>query len=232
MMTNNLGLNYIYEQLLKFDWAKGPAGTGEYSNHAYTSPESQMGPELVESVEKPSPEIWILHVRQGVHYQQTPFDAGKLVNGREMTADDIVKSYERLIHGPNAAIKVLQPRVAAAMTVEKTGPWEVTMTTPVQPVTAQWWVIEGGGYGFMYPPELIDKYGDLNNWKNTVGTGPWIITDWVMGSSVTLMRNPNYWGTNPVGPGKGDQLPYADKVIRYVIPDTSTALLGVPHRQA
>ncbi len=223
MMTNNLGLNYIYEQLLKFDWSRGPAGTGEYSNHAYTSPESQMGPELIERVEKPTPEKWILHVRQGVHYQQTPFDAGKLVNGREMTADDIVKSYERLLHGPNAAIKVLQPRVAAAMTVEKTGPWEVTMMTPVQPVTGQWWVIEGGGYGFMYPPELIDKYGDLNNWKNTVGTGPWIITDWVMGSSVTLKRNPNYWGTNPVGPGKGDALPYADKVIRYVIPDTSTA---------
>lgn len=224
MMTNTLGLNYVYEQLLKFDWTKGPAGTGEYSNHAYTSPEAQMGPELVESVEKPSPEVWILHIRQGVHYQKTGTEAGKLVNGREMTADDIVKTYERLIHGPNAAIKVLQPRVAAAMTVEKTGQWEVTMKTPVQPVTAQWWVIEGGGYGFMYPPELIDKYGDLNNWKNTVGTGAWMVTDWVIGSSVTLKRNPDYWGVNPLGPGKGDQLPYADKVIRYVIPDTSTAL--------
>ncbi len=223
MMTNSLGLNYIYEQLLKFDWTRGPAGTGEYTNRAYTSPEAQMGPELVEKVEKPSPEVWILHIRQGVHYQQTGTEAGKLVNGREMTTDDVVKSYERLIHGPNAAIKVLQPRVAAAMKIEKTGPWEITMTTPVQPVTAQWWVIEGGGYGFMYPPELIDKYGDLNDWRRCVGTGPWMITDWVMGSSVTLVRNPNYWGTNPIGPGKGDQLPYADKVKRLIIPDASTA---------
>ena len=227
MMTNTLGLNYVYEQLLKFDWSKGPAGTGEYSNKAYTSPESQMGPELVESVEKPSPDVWILNIRKGVHYQMTGTEAGKLVNGREMTADDIVKAYERLIHGPNAAIKVLQPRVAAAMTVEKTGPWQVTMKTPVQPVTAQWWVIEGGGYGFMYPPELIDKYGDLNNWKNTVGTGPWILTDWVPGSSVTLERNPNYWGINPVGPGKGDKLPYADRVRRLIIPDASTFFAAV-----
>jgi peptide/nickel transport system substrate-binding protein len=224
MMTNTLGLNYVYEQLLKFDWAKGPAGTGEYSNKAYTSPESQMGPELVESVEKPSPEVWILNIRKGVHYQKTDTEAGRLVNGREMTADDVVKAYERLVHGPNAAIKVLQPRVAAAFVIEKTGPWQVKFTTPVQPVTAQWWVIEGGGYGFMYPPELIDKYGDLNNWKNTVGTGPWIVSDWVIGSSVTLVRNPDYWGTNPVGPGKGDKLPYADKIKRMVIPDTSTVL--------
>ena len=223
MMTNSLGLWYAYDQLLKFDWTKGPAGSGEYSIFAASSPEALMGPELVESVEKPSPDVWILNLRKGVHYQKTPFEAGKLVNGREMTADDVVKSYERLIHGQNAAIKVLQPRVAAAMTVEKTGPWQVTMKTPVQPVTAQWWVIEGGGYGFMYPYELIDKYGDLNNWKNTVGTGPWIVTDWVLGSSVTLERNPDYWGVNPIGPGKGDQLPYADKVRRVIIPDASTA---------
>ena len=144
-----------------------------------------------------------------------------------MTADDVVATYERNIHGPNSAMGVLQPRVAAAMTIEKTGPWQVTMNTPVQPVTAQWWVIEGGGFGVMYPIELVEKYGDINNWHNAVGTGPWIIEDWVVGSSVTYRSNPTYWGTNPVGPGKGDKLPYADKVRRLVIPDASTYLAAV-----
>jgi peptide/nickel transport system substrate-binding protein len=113
------------------------------------------------------------------------------------------------------------------MDIEKTGPWQVTITAPVQPVTAQWWVIEGGGYGFMYPKEIVDKYGDINNWKNMVGTGPWIIQDWVPGSSVTFRRNDNYWGVNPAGPGKGDQLPYADGLKRLIIPDTSTFFAAV-----
>ena len=227
MMSGGPVINLVYEQLLKFDWSKGPAGTGEYTNNAVSSPEAQMGGELVESVEKPSPEVWILHIRQGVHYQDTGTEAGDLVGGREMTADDIVWAYERNVHSPDGAIQVLQPRCAAAFTIEKTGPWEVTFTTPVQPITAQWWVIEGGGYAFMYPRELVDTYGDLNEWQNSVGTGPWIMTDWAPGASVTYRRNDNYWGVNPVGPGKGDQLPYADTIKRLIIPDASTALASL-----
>ena len=227
MMSGNLVLWYAYEQLLKFDWARGPAGTGEFTNLAVSSPEAQMGGELVESVEKPSPEVWILNIRKGVHFQDTGTEAGDLVGGREMTADDVVWAYERNVHSPDGAIQVLQPRCAAAFTIEKTGPWQVTFTTPVQPITAQWWVIEGGGYGYLYPREIVETYGDLNDWHNTVGTGPWILENWVPATSVTFRRNPNYWGINPVGPGKGDQLPYADYVKRLIIPDTSTALASL-----
>jgi peptide/nickel transport system substrate-binding protein len=223
MMTGGLILWWSHEQLLKFDWTRGPAGTGEFTNNAVASPEAQMGGELVESVEKPSPDVWILNIRQGVHYQDTGTEAGDLVGGREMTADDVAWVYERNVHSPDGAIQVLQPRCAAAFTVEKTGPWEVTFTTPVQPITAQWWVIEGGGYGYMYPPEIVETYGDLNDWHNAVGTGPWILEDWVPATSITFRRNPNYWGINPVGPGKGDQLPYVDKVKRLIIADSSTA---------
>ncbi len=227
MMTGGPALGYTNEQLLKFDWARGPAGTGEFTALAIASPEAQMGGELVESVEKPDPETWILHIRQGVYYQDTGTPAGDLVGGRQMTADDVAWVYDRNVHSPNGAIQVLQPRVAAAFTIEKTGPWEVTFTTAVQPITAQWWVIEGGGYAHMYPPEIVETYGDLNDWKNTVGTGPWILEDWVTDTSISYRRNPNYWGINPVGPGKGDQLPYADKLKNLIIPDTSTALAAL-----
>ncbi|UCC17363.1 MAG: ABC transporter substrate-binding protein [Dehalococcoidales bacterium] len=227
MMMGSLVLWWSHEQLLKFDWARGPAGTGEFTNLAVASPEAQMGGELVESVEKPDPETWILKIRQGVHYQDTGTEAGDLVGGREMTADDVAWVYERNVHSPDGAIQVLQPRCAAAFTIEKTGPWEITFTTPVQPITAQWWVIEGGGYGYMYPPEIVQTYGDLNDWHTAVGTGPWILEDWVPATSVTMRRNPNYWGENPVGPGKGDPLPYADGVKRLVIPDASTALASL-----
>ena len=93
MMTGGAVLWYAYEQLLKFDWERGPAGTGEFTNNAVASPEAQMGGELAESVEKPSPEVWILNIRKGVHYQDTGNEAGDLVGGREMTADDVVWAY-------------------------------------------------------------------------------------------------------------------------------------------
>jgi peptide/nickel transport system substrate-binding protein len=54
-----------------------------------------------------------------------------------------------------------------------------------------------------------------------------MLKDWVPSASSTFVRNPNYWGKNPVGPGKGDQLPYADGVKRLVIPDSSTFIAGV-----
>ena len=125
MMTGGPVILYVYEQLLAFDWERGPAGTGEFTNNAVASPEAQMYGELVERVEKPDPETWILTIRQGVHYQDTGTEAGNLVGGREMTAEDVAWAYERNVHSPDGAIQVLQPRVAAAFEIEQTGPWEV-----------------------------------------------------------------------------------------------------------
>ena len=44
IMSGALVLWYTYEQLLNFDWTRGPAGTGEFGNRAVSSPEAMMGP--------------------------------------------------------------------------------------------------------------------------------------------------------------------------------------------
>ena len=49
-----------------------------------------------------------------------------------------------------------------------------------------------------------------------------MLMDYVPGSSVTLNRNPNYWEKDLIGPGKGNQLPYLDRVLFFIIPDAST----------
>jgi peptide/nickel transport system substrate-binding protein len=51
-----------------------------------------------------------------------------------------------------------------------------------------------------------------------VGTGPFKFVEYVRGDHVTLERNPNYFRTG---------LPYLDKVIFRVIPDTNTATLAL-----
>ena len=77
-------------------------------------------------------------------------------------------------------------------------------------------------YHSIYPPELWEKYGDLTDWRNSCGSGPFILKDFVPGSSAYLERNDNYWETDPVGPGMGNPLPYLDGVEYLIIPDLST----------
>ena len=76
-------------------------------------------------------------------------------------------------------------------------------------------------------PEVVKKYGNQEDWKTSVGTGPFYLDDFVSGSVSTLNRNPNYWMKNPIGPGKGDQLPYLDRVKVFTIVDSSTRLAGL-----
>ena len=40
-------------------------------------------------------------------------------------------------------------------------------------------------HGSYIPPEVIKEHGDVTDWRNLVGTGPFMLTDWVEGSSIT-----------------------------------------------
>ncbi len=53
-----------------------------------------------------------------------------------------------------------------------------------------------------------------NNKTNPVGTGPFKFENWAKGSEITLVKNPDYWGT----PAK------LDKVTFRIIPDPATAV--------
>jgi len=54
-----------------------------------------------------------------------------------------------------------------------------------------------------------------------------MLTDFVTNSSATLVRNPGYWEIDPVGPGKGNQLPYVNGIKILVVPDISTRLAAM-----
>ena len=51
-----------------------------------------------------------------------------------------------------------------------------------------------------------------------------MLTDYVGGSAATYVRNPNYYQTDPVGLGKGNQLPYLDGIKHLIVLDPSTRL--------
>lgn len=85
-------------------------------------------------------------------------------------------------------------------------------------------ILASGGMVYFLAPETVKQYGTADDWRNVLGTGPFILTDYVSGSSLTFTRNPNYWEKDPVGPGSGSQLPYVDGIKRLIIFDLSTRL--------
>ncbi|MBI4303447.1 MAG: ABC transporter substrate-binding protein, partial [Chloroflexi bacterium] len=141
--------------------------------------------------------------------------------------DDWVYNIERYIKTPTSGIRAGQPRAALATVVKKTGPQEldIEITDLAEGFNGWFWLVPS--MWTFHAPEVIAKYGNGLDWRNRVGDGPWIITDLVAGSVVTLKKNSNYWKKDPVGPGKDNQLPYVDTAKLLFVPDTSTKLAAM-----
>ncbi len=217
-------IGIVYDQYMVTDWRRGPAGTGVTNFLAGAGAvEDYFQPALAESWEMPELGVWILQIRQNVYWQPVNSEAGRLMNGRQMTADDIVTSLNRLLQAPRSWIRVARPELLKGLTIEKTDPWEVTIITPVDPWSSHNWIIQGGGFNCVYPPEVVEKYGDMEtDWKKAVGTGPFMISDYVHGSIITFIKNPFYWETDPLSPGEGNKLPYINTYKQIIMPDVST----------
>jgi len=76
----------------------------------------------------------------------------------------------------------------------------------------------------MIPPESIDA--GIDDWKNQVGTGPFMMTDYVKGSQAVYDKNPDYWGKATIQ-GKEYQLPFIDRLVFPVIVDESTQIAAL-----
>ena len=163
-------------------------------------------------------------LRQGVHWALNPnSDASRLVNGRELTADDVVYSFNRM-NGLAGYKKGAwnAPDLGSLASVTTPDKYTVVFKFSVASPFNLDALISPLDTNGVVPKEVIDKYGDMNNWRNTVGTGPFMLNDFVSGSSGTFLRNPNYWGFDERYPQ--NQLPYLDKISYLIIPNDATAL--------
>lgn len=83
---------------------------------------------------------------------------------------------------------------------------------------AAWLTLFNGNYLAYIFPRSAGKPEDIKNWafnRKPVGTGPYMVTEFVTGDHITLVRNPNYWQQ-----GK----PYLDKVVIRIVPSSEVAL--------
>jgi peptide/nickel transport system substrate-binding protein len=220
------------DDMMNGDWAQGPAGG--YGSNKWTwglegvyNWSSKVG-SLCDTWQVITPYHWTFHVRQGVHFSMDPNnEASKLVNGRLVTADDIVYSYLRLCTTPDSYIYQGHPYFTKNLKMVATDKANIDLQVPndidsiyqIAQIIVDW--------NGTIAKEVIDKWGDIKDWKHAHGTGPYMMTDFISGSSATFAKNTNYWDTNPIGPGKGDKLPYADAVKIIIINDSSTQLTAL-----
>jgi peptide/nickel transport system substrate-binding protein len=213
--------------LIGGDWAKGQAGTNQvpWTNMGYYGMEFERG-NLAESWEVTGIGTWIFHVRKGVRFAlDSNNEASRLMNGREFTAQDVVFSFERSSTAPTGYVRLVQPALAKGSTFTATDKYTATMKNTDDAYTGL--LLFSLGLVRQMAPEVIQKYGNQLNWRNSVGTGPFVLTDFVSGSQATLKRNESYWDKDPVGPGRGNQLPYLDGVKFLIIPDVSTQMAAI-----
>ncbi|HMN82165.1 MAG TPA: ABC transporter substrate-binding protein [Burkholderiaceae bacterium] len=208
--TNDTGLTY--EQLFAADLSKSKRRGGKYAFVADAwLPTDGIRGELAESWQwKDNPLRVEIKLRQGVMFPEKP----GVMAARELTAQDVVYSYERLDKSP----KKIPTYFDHVQKVEATDKHTVVFT--FNKYNAEWDYRFGWGYySGIVPKEVVDA--GPGNWKNVNGTGPFMLTDYVQGNAATWTKNDKYWDKEKIG-GADYKLPFVDRIVYRTIKDEAT----------
>ena len=221
-------LHGVLEPLSIGDWA---IDRDEFDWANFASPLFGLRGALAESWDISEDGLtYTIHIRQGVHFHDRP-----PVNGRELTADDVEYTFHRNLGNVLTGTEFSEAEPTPGLWYDG---WD---TMPIESITAtdKWTVvfkltrpdaralrsIIGNVVHYIVAREVIEEYGDMKDWRNVVGTGPWMLTDFVEDSSMTLTKNPNYWSDDEKYPG--NRLPYVDELRVKVLPDPATLIAAL-----
>jgi ABC-type transport system substrate-binding protein len=123
-------------------------------------------------------------------------------NGRELTADDVKWSIERVVRpetqSPGQGFFGMIAgfdEVAAGDTPELSGIEVVDPTTVIFTLSrpdATFLHVMAINFSFAVPKEAVEEHGE-DFGRNPVGTGAYKMTDWTLGQQVVFERNPDYY---------------------------------------
>ncbi len=174
----------IYESLLRF-------------NH-----KMEIEPCLANSWEQPTPTSLVFHLRKGVKFH----------NGREMIAEDVKYSYERMKNPKTSRYPAYTESIKSVEVLDRYSV-KFNMAVPDANLIP---FIAWGRFAGIVPREVVEKYGDLKT--VTCGTGPFKMKEYLPGDYTVFDRNSDYWD-------KG--LPVVDEMIFKVIKDETSRLAAL-----
>ena len=162
--------------------------------------------DLAESWTQPNDTTYVFKLRRGIKWHPKP-----PLNGRELTADDVVYSIERFrtVKG-NANAYML----ASLDKVEALDKFTVRFVLK-EPFVWFLDVLANPMAACIVAKEAVEKFGDLKKWEAVIGTGPWMLDSYRPNVGYTYVRHPSYFM-----PG----LPYIDRVEAVVDEDSASRM--------
>ena len=202
------------EALLVMDWTKGPAGTGETDMTASHLGQTRLfGGWLADTWKMEDPTTLVFTIKKEAKWQNVP-----PANGRAFTAEDAVWNLKTQWENPTGNMAMFFPSPEEKpISISQRDKYTVEIKCNKGKQGIQ--ILESGARVHMMLPEL---YPQQKDWKKSLGTGAYRCSDFVPDSMVTFTRNKEYYGVNPIGPGKGDQLPYIETLKFPIITDLSS----------
>ena len=213
----------MYETLIHADIEKfGPRGSGvSQFYHAQGFPLSLLRGRLAESWSLPDARTLIYTLRRGVMWSGKP----GVMEARELTAEDVVYSYE--VGMPRYNSWGLLKDVESITATDR---YTVTIISKKNKYFHPEWHSDLGvdhwSGSTIVPRELTDEA--MKDWKSHVGlgTGPFHLQDFVEGSTVSYVRNPNYWDSY-VFNDKKYEIPFIDRLVKTLIEDKSSQVAAL-----
>ena len=208
----------VNEKLGIADWA---LDRSKFSYATLYLPDFTIKGRLAESWEIPDPLTYVIKIRQGVHWhKKAP------MRGRALTAKDIEFNFHRLF-GIGSGFTEMTPDAGFFLkdlqveSIRATDDATVVFKLKAPRLglikdlfTANW--------VYIVAPEVVKEHGNVSDWRNVVGTGPYELTNVVEGASYHYVKNPNYWGHDEKYPQ--NQLPYFDEINIRVSKEVATNL--------
>ena len=173
-----------------------------YNTMVAVAPDFSLQPDLAKSwlIENDG-KRYVFTLQEGVKFSDgTPFDAEVVKWNIEQRLDEKVRSSQRAQLAPViASVEVVSPSVVA-----------INLNYPYPGLLGDL----ADRAGMMLSPAGAAKHG-AEFGRNPIGTGPFTLKQWVQGTNITLVRNPNYWRQGQ---------PYLDSVVFRTVPN---AVLGL-----
>lgn len=207
----------MYEQLFAADLNKSVRKGGK---HAFVAdswlPSDAIRGELAESWKTMDNPFRVeVKLRKGVMFPDKP----GVMKARELVADDVVYSFNRLDKSPKK-IPTYYDHVDKVEALDKH-----TVLFTFKNYNAEWDYRFGWGYYSGIVPKEVSDAG-ASDWKNANGSGPFELSDYVQGNAATFSKNDLYWDKEAIG-GQNYKLPFVDKIVYRTIKDESSFLTAL-----
>ena len=200
----------------------GPKGTGEYTfGPQPTVPYKYVDGNVVERWDV-TPDKATLHVRPGVFWTGMSVTPG-VMERREYTADDLAINLRRILESPRGGGVVSSDFIRPPYSESIYAQDDHTAIIEFKQFYFEWWTNILLSFEQMAPEVIAAGPKD---WNNMVGTGPFVVKEYVSGSHIAYKRNPDYWKTTVID-GKEYQTPFVDEMVWPFIADESTQIAAL-----